>query len=462
MTVPTARVTADLLAKYDRPGPRYTSYPTAVEFHDGFTAADYEEHLTLANEAADEPLSLYVHLPFCESKCAFCGCTALVSRNEDVPTRYVEAVRTELAMLAERLPDRRRLGQYHWGGGTPTHLTPAQMRRLQAGLAEHFTFDDDAEVAVEVDPRETTDEDVDVLRELGFNRISMGVQDLDDAVQEAIGRGQSEALTRRLYDRARAAGFDSVNLDLVYGLPKQTPETFRRTIEAIVEMRPDRLAVYSYAHIPWIKSNQRRIDEADLPPREVKLELFGIAMEQFLTAGYAQIGMDHFALPRDELALAADAGTLHRNFMGYTVKSGTDMLGVGLSAIGDVRGAFAQNAKELADYHAAVDAGRLPIVKGYRLVGEDALRRHVITSLMCNFTLDVADTERRFDIDFAETFAPEIAQLRVAEAEEFVTVTPDRIDVKPIGRLFVRNVGMVFDAHRKDRDTGRPMFSRTV
>jgi oxygen-independent coproporphyrinogen-3 oxidase len=462
VSLPSAETLRDLLVKYDRPGPRYTSYPTAVEFHDGFGPEDYEEHLARADEAADEPLSLYVHVPFCESRCTFCGCYVVVTRKEEVPPRYLASVDRELALLAERLPRRRRLAQYHWGGGTPTHLTPDQMRRLQASVLERFTIDEDAEVAVEIDPRETTDEDLEVLRELGFNRISIGVQDFTPEVQVAIGRGQTEAGTRHTYGRCRELGFASVNLDLIYGLPRQTPETFRASLETVLDLRPDRVAVYSYAHVPWIRPHQKRIREEDLPDRDTKLALFGIAMEMFRSAGYLQIGMDHFSLPGDELARAVENGTLHRNFMGYTVKAGSDMLGVGVSAIGDVRGAFAQNTKKLAAYDRELASGRLPVEKGYRLVGDDALRRHVITSLMCNFALDRREVERRFDIDFAATFGPELSRLREAEEEGFLTVTADRIEVAPLGRLFIRNVCMTFDRYLKEKLGDRPVFSRTV
>ncbi len=462
----SAPVTTELLKKYDRPGPRYTSYPTAVEFHDQFTAKDYRRHLALANAAAGEPLSLYIHIPFCEERCSFCGCHVIITKHKDRAASYLDYLFAEIDMLAAALPDRRRLVQYHWGGGTPTYLSIDQMRVLQAKVREHFTIDPDAEVAIEVDPRVTTFEQVDALRELGFNRLSMGVQDFTPEVQEAINRNQGEAETRALYAYGRRAGFDSINVDLVYGLPKQTPATFAKSLDSIIDMRPDRVACYSYAHVPWIRGNQKGIEIETLPPAEVKLELFATAIDRFRAAGYVQIGMDHFALPDDELALAIDKGTLHRNFMGYTVKPASDMLGVGISSIGDVRGAFCQNEKKISTYYAAISAGDFPVHRGFELSADDIVRRYVITQLMCNFVLDKDEVERRFGIRFDDYFAAEVAELASGPAsEDFLEKangSSRELRVTPLGQLFIRNICMIFDAYLKKQRGDKPVFSRTV
>ncbi len=456
---------AALLRQYDRPGPRYTSYPTAVEFNDAFDASAYAGRLDAAAAADDEPLSLYVHLPFCEARCSYCGCMVIITQKREVAARYLTYLEREIAMLAEALGDRRRVLQHHWGGGTPTYLDPDQIRRLDAIVTRHFEIDADAEKAIEIDPRVTTREQLDLLRRLGFNRLSMGVQDFTPEVQDAISRHQTERQTRDLYEYARAAGFDSINIDLIYGLPRQRIDTFRRTLESIVDLRPDRIAVYSYAHVPWLRPHQKTIDAAELPSAELKFELFGSAIETFLGAGYVGIGMDHFALPGDELAQAAADRRLHRNFMGYTTRPATDMLGLGVSAIGDVRGAFAQNHKKLPPYYAALDAGRFPIERGYLLSTDDLVRRHVITQLMCNFHLDIADVESRFGIRFESYFAGELSALATGGgpvADGFLNVTAAALDVTPRGRLFVRNICMAFDRYLPSHQGTRPVFSRTI
>jgi oxygen-independent coproporphyrinogen-3 oxidase len=458
-----ASITADLLRKYDRPGPRYTSYPTAVEFNESFTADVYREKLDEAAALASEPLSLYLHLPFCEERCTFCGCAVIATRRREVVARYLDCLLREIGMLADRLHHRRGVIQYHWGGGTPTYLTSAEMTALHAGVQRHFAIDQHAEVGIEVDPRVTTREQIDGLRGLGFNRLSMGVQDFTPDVQEAIGRRQSEATTRSLFSYARGAGFDSINIDLVYGLPRQRLETFSRTIESVVNMRPERVAVYSYAHVPWLRGNQKGIDVRDLPTPELKLDLLGAAIDIFLAAGYRQIGMDHFARPDDELARSADRGALHRNFMGYTTRPATDLVGAGVTAIGDLRGAYAQNVKKLSSYYAALDAGRFPIERGLVMTPDDLVRRFVITQLMCTFGVDIAAVERRFGVTFEEYFARELIELASGPAAHgFVTMRPDRLQVTTRGRLFVRNICMVFDSYLRGKSAERQVFSRTV
>ena len=456
---------AALLRQYDRPGPRYTSYPTAVEFNERFDSAAYARHLEAAADLEDQPLSLYMHLPFCEARCSYCGCMVIVTQKREVAARYLDYVEREIAMLAAALGRRRRVVQHHWGGGTPTYLSPAQIRRLHEAVARHFVLEPDAERAIEIDPRVTTREQLDLLRALGFNRLSMGVQDFTPDVQDAINRRQSESLTRGLYEYARSIGFDSINVDLIYGLPRQTLETFQGTLASVVEMRPDRIAVYSYAHVPWLRPHQKQINPGDLPSTWLKFELFGAAVETFLGGGYDPIGMDHFALPSDELAAAARERRLHRNFMGYTTRPAPDMLGVGVSAIGDVRGAFAQNEKKLPAYYDALDAGRFPIERGYALSPDDLLRRHVIAQLMCNFHLSREAVEQQFAIDFDAYFSPELAVLTADDgpvADGFLEIGRDGLEVTPRGRLFVRNICMAFDAYLPSHQGGRPVFSRTI
>ncbi len=460
-----AEITLELLKKYDRPGPRYTSYPTAVEFHEAYTEADYRASLAEASRAVGEPLSLYVHLPFCRERCSFCGCNVVITRKREVAAEYLDYLHREIDLLAASLPGRRRLSQYHWGGGTPTYQNVAEMEALQRKVLEHFSLEPDAEVAIETDPRVTTREQMDLIKRLGFNRVSMGVQDFTPEVQAAIHRNQTEAETREHFDHCRALGFHSINIDLIYGLPLQTPEAFDRSLDIVLDMRPDRVAVYSYAYVPWIKANQRKLDAAQLPSPETKLRLFCIARERFLGAGYVPIGMDHFALPDDELALAVRARRLHRNFMGYTVKMGTDMIGVGVSAIGDIRGCYAQNVKKLSTYYRALDEGKLPIERGYRLDRDDLIRRHVISRIMCNFHLDRDEVEARFGIDFADYFATELAALTAPDGpvrHGFLELRPESLEVVGNGRLFVRNIAMVFDRHLRGKKGDKPIFSRTV
>ena len=455
-----------LIRRYDRPGPRYTSYPTAVEFHDGFTAESYRERLSAAAAVAGEPLSLYVHIPFCAERCAYCGCAVIATKKREVAETYLEYLSREIGMLASKLGGRRRVVQYHWGGGTPTYLSPDQLARLDATVRRHFDVGSDAECAIEVDPRVTTRQQIALLRRLGFNRLSFGIQDFTESVQDAIKRHQPEPETRALYWFARETGFDSINFDLVYGLPRQTVATFRRTLASVADMLPDRIAVYSYAHVPWLRPNQKTIDPLDLPDANEKRALLGAAIDAFDSVGYVPIGMDHFALPDDELAIAARQRRLHRSFMGYTTRPAPDSVAVGISAIGDVRGAFAQNHKTLARYYQAIDNGQFPIERGYALTEDDRLRRYVITELMCNFHLSREAVETRFGINFGAYFARELTQLAALDGpvgDGLLTMDDEALTVTPRGRLFVRNVCMTFDRYLASHQGGpRPVFSRTI
>jgi oxygen-independent coproporphyrinogen-3 oxidase len=457
-------ITAELLSRYDRPGPRYTSYPTAVEFHEGVTGTDYLDCLASANALGDAPLSMYVHLPFCEERCLFCGCHTIISPRKDVAVPYLGMLGREIALLAERLPERRRFAQLHLGGGTPTYYTPAQLDALIGGLLRHFTPLPDAELAFEADPRVTTSDHLDTLGDLGFNRVSFGVQDLNPDVQEAINRVQTREQTARLVDHARARGYRGINVDLIYGLPLQTPATFEKTVDSVIALGPDRAAVYSFAFVPWVRGGQKKIEEDQLPAADVKVQLFAIARERFLAAGYEPIGMDHFARPDDDLAMARREGRLRRNFQGYAVIPGDDVVGLGISAIGDVRGSYVQNEKKLSTYEQAIAEGRLPVYRGVRRSPDDEVRRAVIHELMCNFRVDAAAIEHTYGVDFARYFAADLELLGPHERDGMVRVSPAGIEATPIGELFVRNLAMCFDRFQREKHAAdsKPVFSRTV
>lgn len=457
-----SRITPELIAKYDKPGPRYTSYPTAPQFTQEFTAADYREALQRAAQRGDEPLSLYIHVPFCEARCTYCGCNIVVSPHRGPEEAYLEAVEKELSMLAEALGARRTLSQMHWGGGTPTYLTPSQCARLFAAVATRFDFTKNAELAIEVDPCVTTKEHLKVLRNLGFNRLSMGLQDLEPRVQEAVHRVQSLETTKALTTKARELGFVSVNLDLMYGLPYQSPESFAQTAKTVVsELSPDRVAIFSYAHVPWIKPHQKALESMPLPRGFAKFQIFAAAAQVFLEAGYRFIGMDHFAKPEDELARALDGGSLHRNFMGYTVLPATDLIGVGLTAIGDLAGAYVQNEKNLARYQRTVRSGEFPVERGILRSPEDELRGAVIRKLICTFSLPFSWVRERFHVEPTSYFAQELAELTPFVEDGLALVNDDGITVLPQGRVFIRNICMPFDTYLR-RDTGKPIYSRTV
>ncbi|GJM45125.1 MAG: oxygen-independent coproporphyrinogen III oxidase [Gemmatimonadota bacterium] len=460
---PDAGRIAELLARFDRAGPRYTSYPTAVEFTEEVTAATYGDHLSRA-AAVDAPISLYLHLPFCQHRCAFCGCHVIITDKRDVIGGYLDVLHREIDLIADRLGDRNVVRQYHWGGGTPTYLTPEEMHALHAKITSRFRIEEGAEVAIEVDPRVTTPDHLALLRELGFNRLSMGVQDFTPEVQEIITRNQTEAETVELVEACRKLGFESLNLDLIYGLPKQTQDTFVTSLRKVVELRPERVAVYSYAHVPWMKANQRKTEAEFLPDPETKLLLFGEAHSAFVEAGYDPIGMDHFAVPEDELAVAARERRLHRNFMGYTTKPAPDFVGVGISAIGDVQDAFFQNEKGIPAYKRRVMAGEPPIFRGVVLTAEDRLRRDVILSIMCNARIDRADIEARHGIDFPKTFAWEMEQLAEERKHGFVEWNDDLSEIRVVGdgKLFIRNIAMIFDERLRRMKRDGPVFSQTV
>src|SRR3977135_4451191 len=398
----------EFLAKYNRPGPRYTSYPTAPVWNDAFGPADLERVHEEA-ERARTPVSLYMHIPFCESLCLFCACNVVIQKNKNVAPPYLDVLKREMKRISRSVSKKRPVVQFHWGGGTPTYLTPSQIEDLFGFTREHFHFAPDAEIGIEIDPRVTSREHLEILRRLGFNRLSMGIQDFHAEVQKAINRIQPFEITRDLIAAARTLGFDSINVDLIYGLPHQTSERFGRTVEQILELAPDRVALFSYAHVPWLKKQQGAF-AAFLPEGMQKFEIFRTGLLKFLEAGYLYIGMDHFAKPGDELAVSQQKRTLHRNFQGYTTKAGADLYGMGVTAISGIQNAYAQNHRDLASWEKAVAERGIATMRGYRLSPDDLLRRTVISRILCHGVLHTNEIEREFGIVFNDRFAPEIAR----------------------------------------------------
>jgi oxygen-independent coproporphyrinogen III oxidase len=444
-----------LIRKHDVNGPRYTSYPTA----DRFTPAFGERNLKtiLSERTSAHPFSLYMHLPFCDTLCYYCACNKVITKDHSKSARYVDYLVRELEMLAPLIGERPRLSQLHWGGGTPTFLARDEMARLIRAVDEHFERSADFECSIEVDPRRVQRGTLAFLGGLGFNRISIGVQDFDPEVQRAVHRIQSEEVTRAAIEEARASGFRSVNLDLIYGLPKQTLDGFGRTLEKVLSLSPDRIALYSYAHLPAMFKPQRRIAEADLPAAEAKLQILTLAIGRLTRAGYVYIGMDHFARPDDALALAQARGALQRNFQGYSTHADCDMLALGISAIGKVGPAYYQNVKTLPEYYERIDAGVLPVARGYELSRDDLLRRKVIHALACNFRVPTDG----HGVDFASYFATELGELRRLARDGLVEVGPEAIVVTPKGRLLVRSICMVFDRYLREKRE-RATYSRVV
>ncbi|HXW57523.1 MAG TPA: oxygen-independent coproporphyrinogen III oxidase [Candidatus Cybelea sp.] len=455
------QISEAFLDKYNRAGPRYTSYPTAPVWKDEFGPDDLDKCFAGADERGT-PVSLYMHIPFCESLCLFCACNVSIEKDKRVALGYLEALKREIDYVGQRVSSGRRVVQFHWGGGTPTYLAPAQMEDLFGATRERFSFADEAEIGVEIDPRVTSREHLETLRRLGFNRLSMGIQDFQARVQQAIHRVQPYEMTRDLIDSARQLGFDSVNVDLIYGLPYQTADSFRSTIERVLTLSPDRVAMFSYAHVPWLKKQQGAF-AAHLPEGMEKFRIFRAGLEGFLAAGYLYIGMDHFARPEDELAVAQRDRTLHRNFQGYTTKAGADLYGMGVSAISSIGDAYGQNCREVAAYQGAVASRGIATMRGYRLSADDALRRDVIGRLLCHTVIVKDEIERQYSIHFDEYFAPELAELEQPRAEGLVHLSADQIRVTPLGRIFIRNVAMTFDRYLREQQMDkRPLFSKTL
>lgn len=449
----TIPITSELLKRHQGSGPRYTSYPTADRFHTGFREADYRA--ALSEQARDPELawSLYVHVPFCDTVCFYCACNKIATKNYARAESYVGYLGRELALVARATPGRRRLGQIHFGGGTPTFLRPPEWRTLWRDIERYFSIAADAEISVEIDPRRVSAETIDCLFDVGVNRVSIGVQDFDPDVQRAVNRIQSMEQTAQMIEHARRRGCKSVNIDLIYGLPLQTTEGFGRTLDAVTSIAPERIALYHYAHLPSVFVPQRRIKEEELPSSETKMEIFALAMTRLAQAGYVYIGMDHFARPDDELAVAQREGRLHRNFQGYSTRADLDLIAVGVSAIGKVGATYAQNEKGLEAYYAAIDEGHLPIARGYALDADDLIRREVIQLLMCHGAIDKSEFARRHAVAFDSYFAEEAEALRELAQDKLIEISAQRIGVTPAGRLLLRRIAMVFDKHLRQGQT---------
>ncbi|MBI3044688.1 MAG: oxygen-independent coproporphyrinogen III oxidase [Betaproteobacteria bacterium] len=460
--IQTIEFDADLVRRYDRNGPRYTSYPTADRFVEAFGEDAYRSWAARRNiGGVQRPLALYVHLPFCRDICFYCACNKIVTRDGAKATRYLEYLGREIDLQAALFREDPRVSQMHWGGGTPTYYDVKDLTALFGRLAERFEFSPQGEYSVEIDPRTVDAQTIHALRGMGFNRVSFGVQDFDPRVQAAIHRLQSREQTHAAIDAARRAGFDSVNVDLMYGLPKQTLASFNETLVQVLAIRPDRIALYNYAHLPTLFKSQRRIEEGDLPSAETKLKLFGSAIKQLGMAGYAYIGMDHFALPEDALAVAQRQGRLYRNFQGYSIRAEADLVGLGVSAIGAVGPTYSQNHRALEDYYDALDRGEIPIMRGLELTADDLVRRAVIQALMCHFALSEESLEIAYLIDFNRYFATELEDLREFEKAGLISMSEGWLTVSPKGRLLIRSICMVFDRYlRHDRESRR--YSRVI
>ena len=465
MTEQTLVFDRELIRRYDRQGPRYTSYPTAVQFHDGFGVKQYLEQARCTNEAAKPaPLSLYFHIPFCATVCFYCACNKVVTKNQAHTLRYLDCLSLEIERQGKLFDKSRKVEQLHWGGGTPTFLNQAQMQRLMDETRKNFYLsdDDEGEYSIEIDPRTVDVARIGFLRALGFNRLSMGVQDFDPTVQKAVNRVQSEDQTLAIIHAARETGFHSVSLDLIYGLPFQSVDSFDQTLTRVVEASPDRISVFNYAHLPHLFKTQRQIDETALPEPEEKLRIFRHAIERLTRAGYVYIGMDHFAKPDDELAIAQREGKLSRNFQGYATHGDCDIVGMGVSAIGRIGRSYSQNERDLEQYQMRIETGGLAVFRGVELTGDDVLRRDVINQLICHFELNAVDFETRHAVDFWGYFAAEWEQLTVMQEDGLLEMDSQGLQVLPAGRLLIRNICMVFDYYLNSQADDKVRYSKVI
>ena len=451
----------EFVTRYNRPGPRYTSYPTAPVWSDAYGPGDFEAAMQAA-EKKRSPVSLYMHLPFCESLCLFCACNVIIRKDKGVTPPYLSVLKKEIDHIASRVSRDRQVSQFHWGGGTPTYLSPEQMEDLFVYTRERFNFAPDAEIGIEVDPRVTSRAHMEIVRKMGFNRLSMGVQDFKEEVQQAIHRIQPYEQTRDLIATARELGFDSINVDLIYGLPYQTAESFAHTVEQIVSLSPDRIAMFSYAHVPWLKKQQGSF-AAHLPEGMKKFDIFRSGLLKFLEAGYLYIGMDHFAKENDELAVSQRNRTLHRNFQGYTTKAGADLYGMGITAISGIQETYAQNHRDLPSWEKAVQERGIATMRGYRLSQDDIIRREVISRLLCHTVIVKDEISKKFGIHFDEYFAPELEHLKMPQEDGLVIINDKEIRAAWLGRIFIRNLAMIFDPYlEKQQLAARPLFSKTL
>jgi len=457
---------ADLLQRYDRPGPRYTSYPTAPQFTGTFGETQMREYARRTNEAEHRPLSLYLHIPYCSSPCFYCGCNRVITRDQKKGAEYLLRLQREIALTAGLFDPRREVVQIHIGGGTPNFLRADQLAQLVGSLRTHFNLSGDSarDFSIELDPRFVEPNDIERLAQIGFNRVSFGVQDFTPEVQQAINRIQSVEQTLAAIDACRANHFRSVNVDLIYGLPLQTPETFRTTLDTLIERRPDRFAIYGYAHLPQLFKAQRQIKDEDLPDPTAKLRLLELAVERLEAAGYQYIGMDHFALPEDDLSRAQATGRLHRNFMGYTTHANCDLVGLGVSAISHIGDSFSQNSRDLPDWELVIDHGRLPVWRGLEMSIDDRIRADVIQQLMCHGKIDIGATERRYEIDFLSYFMEALRRIYPLVTDGLVVVSGNFIMATPRGRPLLRVIAMCFDRYLEapTQSEKRPAFSKLI
>jgi oxygen-independent coproporphyrinogen-3 oxidase len=448
--------------KYDKPGPRYTSYPTAPQFSEEFTKDDYLNEIVKTNYGEGLPdLSLYFHLPYCDTLCFFCGCNMLITRNRERINEYIKYMQKEIDLLRTYLLPDRTVAQHHWGGGTPTHLNPDEINLLASYINKSFEFNEDSENSCEIDPRELTKAHLEALRNNGFNRISMGVQDFNEKVQKAVNRIQPEDITRQTVEWVRKLGFKSINLDLIYGLPFQTVETFADTVNKIIDISPDRIAVFNYAHVPWLKKHMALIHPEDIPDPDVKLDIMKTTMEMLTGAGYELIGMDHFAKPGDELSIALKEKKLYRNFQGYSTNAGADLYAFGITSISQLNNIYTQNHKTEKEYYHALDEQMIPTAKGYRLTEDDHIRREVIMKLMCDFELDFKTIEEKFNINFKDYFERGLSNLKEFEADDLIVMNENGLKVNEMGRLLIRNIALNFDGYI-ERKEDKAKYSRTI
>ncbi len=451
-----------LIKRYDKAGPRYTSYPTAVQFGEEYTAETYKKFAEKSNQS-DRALSLYFHIPFCDTVCFYCGCNKVVTKDRSKAAPYLERVYKEIEMQAKLFDPSRKVDQLHWGGGTPTFISHDEMRELMAVTRKYFNLhdDDSGEYSIEIDPREVSRESIKLLRELGFNRMSLGVQDFNPAVQKAVNRIQSREETLAALTAAREENFKSISVDLIYGLPLQTVESFDQTLDELIEISPDRVSVFNYAHLPERFKPQRRINEDDLPSAATKLEIFKHCMEKLTNAGYVYIGMDHFAKPDDELTIAQKNGELYRNFQGYATHADCDLVGIGITSIGTIANSFAQNARTMDEYNAKIDQGELAVFRGVEIDDDDLIRREAIMQLICHFKLNFDNVEKKYNINFNDYFSDELERYKIMVDDGLITMDEHSIEVTSRGRLLIRNICMVFDRYIKpDEETQR--FSKLI
>jgi len=451
-----------LIEKYDQSGPRYTSYPTAVQFHEGFGEAEYR-HIARETNASGRPLSLYFHIPFCDTVCFYCACNKVATKDRSMAGRYLQRVYRELEMQGALFDPSRKVEQLHWGGGTPTFISHDEMRELVSQTRKRFQLldDDSGEYSIEIDPREAQGDTIKLLRELGFNRMSLGVQDFEENVQKAVNRIQSKEVTLRTLRAARDQGFRSVSIDLIYGLPFQTLASFEKTLDQTLEVDPDRMSIFNYAHLPQRFKPQRRIDEAALPLPQEKLDILQMTIEKLTAAGYVYVGMDHFAKPSDELVIAQNDGTLYRNFQGYSTHADCDLIGIGATSIGMVGPSYAQNMRTLDEYYDRIDSDRLAIFRGVETTRDDQIRRDVITRLICHFNLRFSAVEGKWGIVFRDYFADELGRLSEMCEDGLLEIHGDGIRVLPKGRLLIRNICMQFDAYLKSKQA-MGSFSKVI